>query len=167
MEGSFMTSAAVSSPYTEVLHNIQNNQPSGREELCRIFLRGVRLLLSRPLRAEIAEDRCRQVFLTVEQAILGGKLRDPEQLPAFIRSVVKEQGERGSRPGGEQEQGAKIMLGLLENLSPRYREAVTRFYVRQQPEQQICAALQMSQMEFRLLKAQVRQHFAERRAVLS
>lgn len=163
-----MLTAAVSSPYAEILHKILNGDQSGIDELHRVFSRGVRLYLSRHFPPQLVEDRLRHVFFTVEQAIRCGDLREPERLPAFVRTAIERRGKGpaqelarlGGQEGPAAQKRAEMMTQVLGSLPPRDREALVRFYLGEQTERRICADLRISAMQFRLLKSRAKGHFA-------
>lgn len=160
------------------------------EQLYRYFYGGIRLFLCRHLGAQELEDKVHDTFVIVLSAIQRGELRDPTRLPAFVRTVVKRQvanhighvvHERrdcvdiDSGSGAEQliddrqspeqqvicEEQVSIMRELLMQVDDRDRELLVRFYLREETAEQICAALNLSSNQFRLLKSRAKVRFGE------
>jgi DNA-directed RNA polymerase specialized sigma subunit len=137
------------------------------QELQRVFSRGVAFLLARRLPPHVAETRAKEVLGAVEQAIQRGELADPDELVAFIRRAVKmliEDCQALRQPTLAPKQDprkVKLMTEILRRLPERERDAIRRFYVGEQSEQEICAAVRMSREQFRRLKARVRESFGE------
>ena len=53
------------------------------------------------------------------------------------------------------------MEELLRACSRRDREILTRFYILEQTQQQICAEMDLNETQFRLLKSRAKQRFSE------
>ncbi|MFB3777930.1 MAG: RNA polymerase sigma factor [Bryobacteraceae bacterium] len=173
--------------WTELVGRIQAADPAAMEELYRLFSRGIRFYLCRQLGAQELDDRVHDTFLIVVQAIRRGDLREPDRLMGFVRTVVKRQVaaaiernvqtrremqgiEQGGTVSDEQEtpeervisrQRAEIMEAVLRSLAPRDREILTRFYLLEQTQDQICAQMNLSDTQFRLLKSRAKARFGE------
>ncbi len=157
-----MLNAAVSSPYSQLVDRIQSSHPSASEELYEVFSRGLRGYLSRHLPPDVVEQKVPDILLTVERAIQRGELRSPEELPRLVHSVAKRHAEgwRVPRSAAKEDRDAKTMVEFLEGLPGREREALIRFYLREQTERQICADTHIPVARLELLKAKARAHFA-------
>jgi RNA polymerase sigma-70 factor (ECF subfamily) len=157
------------------------------EELYRLFGRGIRFYLCRQLGPQELEDKVHDTFLIVVQAIQRGDLREPERLMGFVRTVVKrqvaasiEQAVQSRRDMQDLEQGsgisdksqtpeesvirrqmAEIMATILRGISQRDREILTRFYLLEQPQDQICQEMSLTDTQFRLLKSRAKARFGE------
>jgi len=120
-------------------------------------------------------------------AIRRGELREPERLMGFVRTIVRrqvaahidkvvhsrrEQAEfdttiRVPDPRGNPEETAifRQRIGLirqvLAELSDRDREILTRFYVDEQGQDQICSEMALTETQFRLLKSRAKARFGE------
>jgi RNA polymerase sigma-70 factor, ECF subfamily len=166
---------------------IREGDPAGMEELYRKFSRGVRFHLCRQLGPQELDDKVHDTFLIVLQAIRRGELREPERLMGFIRTIVKRQiaahidsavqnrrDLQDLEPGGllpdEGEspeesvisrQRVEIMETVLRSLSRRDREILTRFYLMEQTQEDICADMGLSDTQFRLLKSRAKARFGE------
>ena len=163
------------------------DDPRGMEELYGVFSRGVRFYLCRQLGPQELEDKVNDTFLIVVQAIRRGELREPDRLMGFVRTIVRRQvaayidtavqnrreqadlecgltvSDRRSNP--EQDaiarQRIEIMRRVLNSLSQRDREILTRFYLMGQPQDQICEEMRLSDTQFRLLKSRAKARFGE------
>lgn len=166
---------------------IRTGDPAGMEELYRKFSRGVRFYLCRQLGPQELDDRVHDAFLIVLQAIRRGELREPERLMGFIRTIVKRQVathidtavhirrdfqdlEPGASLPDEREspeetvishEKVEIMETVLRSLSRRDREILTRFYLMEQTQEEICAEMDLSDTQFRLLKSRAKARFGE------
>jgi RNA polymerase sigma-70 factor (ECF subfamily) len=173
--------------WAELVAKVQLSDASGLEELYRIFSRGVRYYLCRQLGSQEIDDKVHDTFLIVVQAIQRGELREPQRLMGFVRTVVRRQvaahidqvvhsrkehvelddGARVAQPDSTpeetamREQKAKIMGEILDEISSRDREILTRFYISEQSQEEICAAMGLSETQFRLLKSRAKARFGE------
>lgn len=77
--------------WTRLIEQIHRGELAGIEELYRVFARGIRLYLLRNLGPHGVQDRMRDVFLMVVQAVQRGELRESEQLIGFIYTVLRGQ----------------------------------------------------------------------------
>ncbi len=59
------------------------------------------------------------------------------------------------------EQRGKLVLAILRNMASSDREILTRFYLHEQPLQQICDEMHLTDTQFRLLKSRAKARFAE------
>ncbi|HWU38315.1 MAG TPA: sigma-70 family RNA polymerase sigma factor, partial [Candidatus Acidoferrum sp.] len=153
----------------------------------RKFSRGVRFYLCRQLGPQELDDKVHDTFLIVVQAIRRGELREPERLMGFIRTIVKRQVAAhidnaiqsrrdyqelepdGSLPDARESpeesvisrQRLEIMESVLRSVSRRDREILTRFYLMEQTQEEICAEMDLSDTQFRLLKSRAKARFGE------
>ena len=173
--------------WSELVEKIRCGDPAGMEQLYGIFSRGIRFYLCRQVGPDELDDRVHDTFLIVVQAIQRGELRDPERLMGFVRTVVRRQvaayieravqvrrGQTELHPGlpisdtrtnPEQQvfarQKVEIMQKVLESVSRRDREILTRFYLLGQTQQQICREMKLTETQFRLLKSRAKARFGE------
>ena len=173
--------------WTLLVQQVQAGEDAGMEQLYKLFSRGIRFYLCRQLGPQELEDKVHDTFLIVVNAIKRGDLREPERLMGFVRTVVRRQvaayienavhtrreqadletgiavADRAENP--EQEaigrQKAALMKSALEALSRRDREILVRFYLKEQPQDQICREMQLSETQFRLLKSRAKAKFGE------
>lgn len=167
---------------------VRANDPDGMERLYALFSRGIRFVLWHHLGAENLDDHVHDAFLVVVQAIQRGDLRDPDRLLGFIHTIVRRHiahqirgnvAERRSRvewepvagvlhdarPDPERalqhEEECAIMRRVLQEMPPRDREVLTRFYLLEESVESICRELELSETQFRLLKSRAKARFAE------
>ena len=171
----------------DLVDRIQAEDPTGMEDLYRIFSKGVRFYLCRQLGAQELEDKVHDTFVIVVQAIRRGDLREPDRLMGFIRTVVRRQvaahidvaiqsrREHMALEGGPSlvdassdpeenyivQQKAELMEKILGGMPKRDREILTRFYLDEQPQDQICREMRLSETQFRLLKSRAKSRFGE------
>ncbi len=170
-----------------LVSQIKAGEETGMEQLYKLFSRGIRYYLCRQLGPQELEDKVHDTFLIVVNAIRRGDLREPERLMGFVRTVVRRQvaayieqavhnrreqadletgvtvADRKQNP--EQEamirQKAELMESALSALSDRDREILIRFYLKEQPQEQICREMDLTETQFRLLKSRAKAKFGE------
>jgi RNA polymerase sigma-70 factor, ECF subfamily len=186
-DGSQNEASASTVDWQGLVARIQNGEDSGMEELYRIFARGIRFYLCRQLGMQELDDKVHDTFLIVVQAIRRGDLREPERLMGFVRTVVRRQVaahidkvvhsrrdeihlDVGVRVADRQQnpeqymayqQKNEFMLEILRQLSERDREILTRFYLDEQTQDEICAEMNLTDTQFRLLKSRAKARFGE------
>ena len=166
---------------------VKAGEDAGMEQLYKLFSRGIRYYLCRQLGPQELEDKVHDTFLIVVNAIKRGDLREPERLMGFVRTVVRRQvaayieqavhtrreqadletgitvADRKQNP--EQEaiirQKADLMKSALAALSQRDRDILVRFYLKEQPQEQICREMSLTETQFRLLKSRAKAKFGE------
>ncbi len=166
-----------------VVEQISSGDPAGQEVLYRNLAAGARQFLRRRLGTDDVEDRVHDLFLIVVETIRRGELREPERLMGFVRTVLYRQlsqefsvitrarhtsvplesasGDlRSSAPTPEQQAIAREKIDFMEQtlktLSEREYEVLTRFYLREQPSEQICREMRLTQTQFDLLKSRAK-----------
>lgn len=173
--------------WAALVTRIQANEEPAMEELYRIFSRGIRFYLCRQLGPQDLDDRMHDCFLVVIQAIRKGELREPERLMGFVRTIVRRQiagqidiavqnrktqidmdstgplPDRGRDPEEEAmgKQEEEIAVSVLKGISRRDREILTRFYLHEQTQEQICREMSLTETQFRLLKSRAKARFGE------
>jgi len=166
---------------------IQRGDNSGLEELYALFARGIRFYLCRQLGPQELDDKVHDAFLIVVQAIKRGDLREPERLMGFVRTVVRRQvaayidgvvhsrreelhldvgvrvadGRNNPEQTAAFQQKVEFMTDILSTLSERDREILTRFYLEEQTQEQICEEMNLTETQFRLLKSRAKARFGE------
>ena len=78
-------------PWAEMVRRIRAGDPSGMEELYRVFSSGVRFHLLRQFGSQDLDDKLHDVFLIIARSIRDGELRDPERLMGYVHTVVQRQ----------------------------------------------------------------------------
>lgn len=173
--------------WTDLVNRIRTNDPAAMEDLYRIFSKGVRYYLCRQLGLQELDDKVHDTFLIVVQAIRRGDLREPERLMGFVRTIVRRQVaafigeavqtrreytdlEAGARVADANRnpeesailrQNAELMANVLRSVSRRDREILTRFYLQEQTQEEICSDMGLSETQFRLLKSRAKARFGQ------
>jgi len=173
--------------WASLVKRIQTGDPKGMETLYNVFAHGVRFYLCRQLGPQELDDKVHDVFLIVVNAIRRGEVREPERLMGFVRTVARRQvaahidravqrrkdqvdvesgvGLVDWRMNPEQDVIAKqreeLMERILRSVSRRDREILTRFYLQEQPQEQICLEMHLTETQFRLLKSRAKSRFSE------
>jgi RNA polymerase sigma-70 factor (ECF subfamily) len=173
--------------WAELVHRIQSGATDGMAELYQLFSRGVRFYLCRQLGSQELDDKVHDTFLVVVQAIRRGELREPHRLMGFVRTVVRrqvaahidkvvqnrrDQAEFDSSllvpdPRSNPEEDAifhqriRLIRQVLGEMSERDREILTRFYLYEQSQEQICREMALTETQFRLLKSRAKARFGE------
>jgi RNA polymerase sigma-70 factor (ECF subfamily) len=173
--------------WVELVERIRLEKTDGMEELYKLFSRGIRFYLCRQLGPQELDDKVHDTFVVVVQAIRRGELREPERLMGFVRTIVRrqvaahidrvvhsrrEQAEfdstvRVADPRGNPEEAAifrqriALIRQVLGELSERDREILTRFYIHEQSQDQICSEMGLTETQFRLLKSRAKARFGE------
>jgi len=171
----------------ELVARIQRRDNSGLEDLYGLFARGIRFYLCRQLGPQELDDKVHDAFLIVVQAIKRGDLREPERLMGFVRTVVRRQvaayiddvvhsrrdelhldvgvrvadGRNNPEQSAAFQQKVEFMTSILSTLSDRDREILTRFYLDEQTQEQICGEMNLTETQFRLLKSRAKARFGE------
>jgi RNA polymerase sigma-70 factor (ECF subfamily) len=170
-----------------LVQEIKEGRDEGMEQLYKLFSRGIRYYLCRQLGPQELEDKVHDTFLIVVNAIKRGDLREPERLMGFVRTVVRRQvaayieqavhtrreqadlesgisvADRGEDPEQKAiiKQKAELMKSALDALSKRDRDILIRFYLKEQPQEQICREMSLTETQFRLLKSRAKAKFGE------
>lgn len=178
---------SASPDWAELVTRIRRGDESGMEDLYQLFGRGIRFYLCRQLGTQELDDKVHDTFLIVVQAIRRGDLREPERLMGFVRTVVRRQvaahidqvvhsrreelhmdvGVRvtDARRNPEQhvafQQKVDFMIEILQQLSERDREILTRFYLNEESQEQICREMNLTETQFRLLKSRAKARFGD------
>lgn len=168
-----------------LVERIRSGETDGMEELYVLFSKGIRFYLCRQLGPQEFDDKVHDTFVLVVQAIRRGELRDPQRLMGFVRTIVRRQvaahidhvvhirkdhldlesSARIADPNGNPEEAAifrqrvELIRRVLSELSERDREILTRFYLREQGQEQICSEMDLSETQFRLLKSRAKARF--------
>jgi RNA polymerase sigma-70 factor (ECF subfamily) len=173
--------------WVELVERIRSGQSDSLEELYLLFSKGIRFYLCRQLGPQELDDKVHDTFVVVVQAIQRGELREPERLMGFVRTIVRRQvaahidkvvhsrkeqvelepGIRLADPRENPEENAifrqntELIHRVLSELSERDREILTRFYLDEQSQDQICCEMALTETQFRLLKSRAKARFGE------
>ena len=179
--------AQVYAGWAQLVERIRFSQTDGMAELYHLFSKGVRFYLCRQLGIQELDDKVHDIFVVVVQAIRRGELREPERLMGFVRTVVRRQvaahidkavqarreqmdleaSARVPDPSGNPEEVAifnqkeDLVRRILAELSSRDREILTRFYLEEESQEEICAVMILTETQFRLLKSRAKSRFGE------
>lgn len=173
--------------WVELVDRIRTGESGSMEELYQLFSKGIRFYLCRQLGPQELDDKIHDTFVVVVQAIQRGELREPQRLMGFVRTIVrrqvaahidkvvhsrKEQVELDPtirlpdpRENPEENaifrQNAALIHRVLSELNDRDREILTRFYLNEQSQDQICGEMSLTETQFRLLKSRAKARFGE------
>lgn len=154
--------------WAELMDKIKQNDAHGFEELNRVFSRGVRYFLCRHVGRQHLDEQVRDTLLGVAQAIQRGELEDPERLIEFVRTSVRCQIAEHVRAaaidpaqGAARQENLETAREVLRAAAPADREMLIRFYLRDQPAEQICSEMGVTETEFRLLRSRAKARFEE------
>jgi RNA polymerase sigma factor (sigma-70 family) len=155
---------------------------SAMEDLYRVFSEGVRFYLWRQLGPQDLTDKVHDLFLIVTQSIQSGELREPERLMGYVRTVVRRQvaghihvARQQRRTSYQLDHGTAVLdarsnpehfairrqysdvaLRILSSMRKPEREVLVRFYLQEQPAEDICREMQLTATQFRLLKSRAK-----------
>ncbi len=170
-----------------LVERIRLVETDGMEELYQLFSRGIRFYLCRQLGPQEFDDKVHDTFVLVVQAIRRGELREPQRLMGFVRTIVRRQvaahidrvvhirrdhldletSARVADPNGNPEQAAmfrqrtELIQRVLGDMGDRDREILTRFYLEEEGQDQICSEMALTETQFRLLKSRAKARFGE------
>jgi RNA polymerase sigma-70 factor (ECF subfamily) len=173
--------------WRELVEGVKRGDRVAMEELYSSFSRGVRYYFCKHLGPADLDDRVHDAYLTVVQAIRTGSLREPEALMGFVKTIIRRQVAAGIdeavqsrreradfevgsfvmdvRQNPEQEaigrQQTQLMVQVLQEISPRDREILTRFYLHGQEQEEICQEMKLTETQFRLLKSRAKARFGD------
>jgi RNA polymerase sigma-70 factor, ECF subfamily len=168
--------------WSAVVEQIRAGNPAGEETLYRNLVSGARLFLQRRLGTADVEDRVHDLFLIVVETIRRGDLREPERLMGFVRTVLNRQlsaeisrivrtrensislesaanltaADPSPEFQADFQQKVDLMKRVLKKMSKREFEVLTRFYLREQPPEQIRLEMGLTATQFHLLKSRAK-----------
>jgi RNA polymerase sigma-70 factor (ECF subfamily) len=172
---------------SDLVHRVREGDPSGMEDLYRMFLTGVRFYLCRQLGPQDLEDKVHDIFLIIAQSIQRGDLREPDRLMGYVRTIVRRQvaayidravqsrrsyadlgfgmtlSDQQPNPEGRliADENTAMALRILNSLHKRDREVLVRFYLREQNPDEICRDMGLTETQFRLIKSRAKARFGE------
>ena len=171
----------------DLVRRVQRGDATGMTELYEYISTGLRPYLARQLRAQDFHDKVHSIFVDVVIAIQRGQLREPHHLMGFARTIARRkvsgyiddaaftrrnQVDIGSafwlaspRATAETEMISREQQDLvrwtLAHLSEREGEILSRFYMQEQSQQQICQEMGLTHTQYRLLKWRSKAHFEQ------
>jgi RNA polymerase sigma-70 factor (ECF subfamily) len=159
--------------YTVLVNRIINGDAAAEEELVALFEEPVFHIIRRITNnTSMAEDFSQDTFLTVIRKIRKGDLRQAESLGSFVAAVARNHTIEQMRvirrrasedlehadqvpdtspdPLKKLQRSAQIdeLRNVMEELIPRYRELLLRFYINEEPKEEICADLDLTSGQF-------------------
>jgi RNA polymerase sigma-70 factor (ECF subfamily) len=169
----------------EIVDLVRSGDPAGLEKLYSVFARGVRFYLWRQLGPQDLDDKVHDTFLMVVQAIQRDEIREPERLMGFVRTIVRRQVaahidravqnrrrqvnieagleltdcNNNPESGAMERQERELMISVLQGMSQRDRDILTRFYLLNHSQERICREMGLSSTQFRLLKSRAKMRF--------
>ena len=167
---------AVYADWTDFVARILSGQTDGMEELYQLFSRGIRFYVARQLGSDEVEGRVHDALAAVIHAIRHDEFRDPERLMGFVRTIVRthavaERTVKSAESGEVRQENPEEAVAfhrrielidrVLAGLSQRERDILTRFYVREQSQDQICRELNLPETRIRALKSRIKGRFRE------
>ena len=173
--------------WSALVAGVKRGDSESMEALYTSFTRGVRYYFCKHLGPADLDDHVHDAYLTVIQAIRTDVLREPEALMGFVKTIIRRQVAAGiddavqsrreradfeigafvmdDRQNPEQEaigrENAKLMVQVMQEISQRDREILTRFYLHGQSQSEICSAMELTETQFRLLKSRAKTRFGE------
>ena len=171
----------------DLVRRVQRADADGMAELYEFISTGLRPYLARQLRSQDFHDKVHSIFVDVVIAIQRGQLREPHRLMGFARTIARRkvsgyiddaassrrnQVEIGSafwlaspRATPETEmisrQQQDLVRWTLAHLSEREGEILSRFYMQEQSQQQICSEMGLTHTQYRLLKWRSKARFEQ------
>jgi RNA polymerase sigma-70 factor (ECF subfamily) len=173
--------------WIELVAQIQAGDNVGSVGLYRTFSRGLRYFLLRELGSQDCDDLLHEILVIVLVAIRRGDLRDPNCVRAFVWTIARRQvaaavqqrvksrqKELGLECGSHvveqsnnpematiSREREEIGRKALQNLSPRNREILARFYLYEQTPEHICREMRLTSTQFRLYKSRAKAQFGK------
>jgi len=173
------------SSWSRLLEQIGSGSDPAVEELYE-SLRGIHFLLKRQMGPDRAEDAYHNLIINLVVDIKRGAIRKAECLPAYAMTIARRKvvqhieevvHERQNvdvdsafwLTSAASENPEQVVLRserkaiadrVLLSLSPRNREILIRFYLDGESEEEIRAAMDLTQTQFRLLKSRAKQRYA-------
>ncbi|MDP9114193.1 MAG: sigma-70 family RNA polymerase sigma factor [Acidobacteriota bacterium] len=181
--------AAIASPgqNVDLVRSVQRGDAAGMAELYEYISTGLRPYLARQLRAQDFYDKVHSIFVDVVIAIQRGQLREPHRLMGFARTIARRkvsgyiddaatarrhQVDIGSAfwlssphatPEAEMisREQRELVRRTLSHLTKREGEILSRFYMKEQSQQQICLEMGLTHTQYRLLKWRSKARFEQ------
>jgi hypothetical protein len=147
--------------FAEIKRKLRADDPSGMDALRTMFDSGLRLLLVR--RGVLDTERISGIVLSRAADLVRRRtLSDPATLASHLRTAMNEiQPRVGGAGSGTQPAEAAKAREVLAGLDESEREALLRFYLREQQPARICRELGLTEQAFFELKSRVRAKYRE------
>jgi RNA polymerase sigma-70 factor (ECF subfamily) len=162
-----------------IVQLIQAGDPRGEELLYAVFTRGLRYLAIRKVGYEQADECVHDTFIALAKKIRDGALREPAALLRYARTILERmivdihlerrkwradvdfdhlaltRADSSPTPDKAYEKTTKteVMKRALQQLRPKEREILVRFYLEEQDQERICTEMKLTHTQYRLLKS--------------
>lgn len=182
-----MAEANSGATLAELAERIKSGDSRAIEQMYHAVKPGLRALLAMKVPYDLVEDYSHDVFLALLRLIKAGSVRDLRCLPGIIRTIaLRIVSERRTAPSAsevpvdapiisnlvrdrrsdpedslQRKQRMELALSTLALLTDREREILKRFYLDEQPQEQICKEMGLTETQFRLLKSRAKARFGE------
>jgi RNA polymerase sigma factor (sigma-70 family) len=166
---------------------IQSGDEGSLSALYQALCRKYRFYFGSQIGVEMAEDAIHELYLLTVEAVKLGHLQDPENLAAYVRGIARNQSfhyvadkirrrevERPMDAAGEhgdfrfasnrfvlESERRDLIRSSLDQLAPRHREILERFYLREESPAQIQRAMNLRPQAYRLMKWRAKLAFGE------
>ena len=173
--------------FADLVRRVQEGDASGMADLYECISTGLRPYLARQLQSQDLRDKVHNIFLDVVVAIRGGQLREPQRLMGFARTIARRKvsgyiDTAATNRRNHVEIGSVFSLAsphatpehemisreqrdlvrwTLAHLSEREGEILSRFYMQEQTETEICSEMGLTHTQYRLLKWRSKAHFEQ------
>lgn len=169
----------------EVVSGVQSDDPAALTELYRMCRRK-RYYFWRHLHDQDSDDRAHDLFITIVKAVRADMIQQPEHLPGYLMTIARRMvfsvirdrtgyyflslGELERPPHDPSHnpemtaytiERAEIARRGLRAMAAKDREILTRFYVWDQAQTDICKTMQLTATQFRLLKTRAKSRLAK------
>ena len=125
-----------------------------------IFGGGIRFFLRRALGQHELENRQREVLGLVIESIKNTSIDDPNRLASCVLTALRQytHSQMTAAPPSVPEDQSRVnaVTELLDDITAVAMEALRRYYVARETEEQICRALDITSSRFRALKTTIR-----------
>jgi RNA polymerase sigma-70 factor, ECF subfamily len=162
-----------------IVRLIQAGDPRGEEMLYSVFTRGLRYLAIRKVGYEQADECVHDTFIALAKKIKEGALREPAALLKYARTILERmivdihlerrkwradvdfdylaltRADDAPTPDKAYESSTRteVMKRALQQLRPREREILVRFYLQEQDQETIRQEMKLTHTQYRLLKS--------------
>ncbi|HXE11741.1 MAG TPA: sigma-70 family RNA polymerase sigma factor [Bryobacteraceae bacterium] len=162
-----------------IVRLIQAGDPRGEEMLYAAFTRGLRYLAIRKVGYEQADECVHDTFIALAKKIREGALREPAALLKYARTILERMivdihlerrkwradvdfdylalthADQAPTPDMAYESSTRseVMKRALQQLRPKEREILVRFYIQEEDQEKIRREMNLTHTQYRLLKS--------------
>jgi RNA polymerase sigma-70 factor (ECF subfamily) len=173
--------------WVDLVGRVRHGDAHATTELYRLFSESVRYSAYRHLSSDDLDDMLHDAFIIVLEAVRRGRLREPERLMGFVKTVVRRQvatyidaivrgraqrvpldpsaplatDDVNPEQAAVRRQRQELVEFALQSISTRDREILIRFYRLEQDQERICLEMGLTRTQFRLLKSRAKARFGE------